>query len=67
MERYDTHDFDLIEHIPPSSHALTEKIGNILKHSTAWNADITNIDKSTGNYRLILNGVLKQQLQEKSN
>ena len=58
MEKYYTRDFDLIEHIPPSSNALREKIGNILKGSKNWTANVSNIDKVTGNYQIILQGTL---------
>jgi len=60
MEKFYTRDFDLIELIPPSSNALREKIGNILRSSKDWRADVSRIDKSTGNYRIILRGTLKQ-------
>lgn len=58
--RYNTRDFDLIEHIPPSSNALRVKIGNILKISTNWTANVKSIDESTGNYSIVLQGTLKE-------
>ncbi len=60
MLKFYTRDFDLIEHIPPSSNALREKIGNILKCSKNWSANVANIDKSTGNYQIILQGTLRE-------
>ncbi|MBN2008503.1 hypothetical protein JW960_04060 [candidate division KSB1 bacterium] len=60
VEKYYTRDFDLIEHIPPSSNALREKIGNILKGSQNWTANVSNIDKITGSYQIILQGTLNR-------
>ena len=60
MENFNTRDFDLIEHIPPSSNALREKIGNILKNSRTWSADVANLDDNTGAYRIVLQGTLKR-------
>ena len=60
MEKYYTRDFDLIEHIPSSSNALREKIGNILKGSQNWTANVSNIDKVTGTYQIILQGTLSK-------
>ena len=61
MEKYYTRDFDLIEHIPASSNALREKIGNILKVSDNWTANVSNIDKVTGNYQIVLQGTLSKK------
>jgi hypothetical protein len=52
-------DFDLIELIPPSSNALRVKIGNILKLSSSWTAAVKSIDQKTGDYRIVLQGTLK--------
>lgn len=60
MEKFYTRDFDLLEHIPSSSNALREKIGNILKCSKNWTANVSNIDKVSGNYQIILQGTLKK-------
>ena len=60
VENFYTRDFDLIEHIPPSSNALREKIGSILKGSQKWYANVTNIDKMTGTYQIILQGTLSR-------
>lgn len=60
MDKFYTRDFDLIEHIPPSSNALREKIGNILRLSSSWTADVTSIDKATGDYQIVLQGTLKK-------
>jgi hypothetical protein len=60
MEKFNTRDFDLIEHIPPSSNALREKIGNILKSSKSWSADVAGVDKQSGEYRIVLQGTLKK-------
>lgn len=59
MRRFNMRDFDLIEHIPPSSNALRVKIGNILKLSTSWTAAVKSIDSHTGDYRIVLQGTLK--------
>jgi len=61
MQNYYTRDFDLIEHIPPSSNALREKIGNILKSSKNWTANVSNIDKVSGSYQIILQGTLRKE------
>lgn len=60
MEKFNTLDFDLIEHIPPSSNALREKIGNILKNSSSFSASVASIDRTSGNYRIVLQGTLKK-------
>ncbi len=60
VDKFYTRDFDLIEHIPPSSNALREKIGNILKGSQNWTANVTNIDKMSGTYQIVLQGTLSQ-------
>ena len=59
MVDYNMRDFDLIELIPPSSNALRVKIGNILKLSTSWTAAVKSIDQKTGDYRIVLQGTLK--------
>jgi hypothetical protein len=60
IEKFYTRDFDLIEHIPDSSNALREKIGNILKCSKNWTANVSNVDKVTGSYQIVLQGTLKK-------
>ena len=60
MQNFYTRDFDLIEHIPPSSNALREKIGNILKYSKNWTANVSCVDKNSGSYQIILQGTLKK-------
>ena len=61
MEKYNTREFDLIEHISPSSDILKTKIWNILKNSSDWNANIASIDRKNGSYQIILRGTLKQE------
>ena len=63
MQKYYTRDFDLIEHIPHSSNALREKIGNILRCSKNWTANVANIDKMSGSYQIILQGTLRKDGQ----
>ena len=60
IEKFYTRDFDLIEHIPDSSNALREKIGNILRCSKNWTANVSNIDKVSGSYQIILQGTLRK-------
>jgi len=60
MEPVNTHDFDLLEHIPPTSNLLRQKIENILKNSEAWTADVIRVDQDTGRYRIVLQGTLKK-------
>ncbi|MBN1352263.1 hypothetical protein JXJ21_22895 [candidate division KSB1 bacterium] len=61
MEKYNTREFDLIEHVPGSSDIFRRKIWNILEGSSDWNAIITTIDKDRGTYSVVLQGTLKQQ------
>jgi len=59
MINFNMRDFDLIELIPPSSNALRVKISNILKLSSSWTAAVKSIDQKTGDYRIVLQGTLK--------
>ena len=60
MENFNTRDFDMIEHISPSSKLVQDKIKNILRASEDWTAKINTIEPSTGTYQLVLHGTLKK-------
>lgn len=60
MENFNTRDFDMIEHISPSSKLVQDKIKNILRASEDWTAKINTIEPSTGTYQLVLLGTLKK-------
>ncbi len=60
MKKFYTRDFDWIENVPPSSVALRNKVKNILQLSKDCKANVTSLDKTTGNFQIIFQGTLRQ-------
>ena len=60
MPEFNTYDFDWIEFVPPSSVALKQKIRNILRTSEDCSANVTDLNLSTGEFQIILQGKLKR-------
>ncbi len=61
MFTFNSRELDLIEILPASSPALKQNLEHIIEESSKWNAAIASIDPSTGTYRIVLEGTLRQQ------
>ena len=57
---FDTRDFLILEHLPPCSNALRQKIASILLNSKQWRAVVEKIDADRGTFRLVLEGTLRE-------
>lgn len=61
MFPFNSRELDLIEVLPASSPALKQNLEQIIEDSSKWNAAIASLDPSTGTYRIVLEGTLRQQ------
>ena len=60
MYRFRLQDLTMLEAKPTSPTNLTEKIGELLSHSLSSAARLELLDRKTGEYRLIIHGILDQ-------
>jgi len=60
MFKFNSRELDLIEVLPASSPALKQNLEQIIDESSKWNAAIASLDHSTGKYRIVLEGTLRQ-------
>ena len=58
MYRFRLQDLAMLEVKPTSPANLTEKIGELLSHSLSSAARVELVDPKTGEYRLLLHGIL---------
>jgi hypothetical protein len=61
MRKYNTHDLEWIEEVQPSSVAFRQQMRNILHLSENCSANVQNLNLTTGEFQIILNGKLKQR------
>ncbi len=61
MRKYNTHDLEWIEDVQPSSFAFRQQLRNILHLSENCSANIENLNLTTGEFQIILDGKLKQR------
>ncbi len=66
MRQFKTRSLDFIEILPPSSSALKENLAQLLHESPTLAAVITDYDKRTGTFKMVIQGRLpeKQQIQQ---
>ena len=60
MRKFNTQDIDWIEDVQPSSFAFRQKMKNILQLSENCSADVRNLNLTTGEFQITLNGKLKE-------
>lgn len=58
MPRFRMHDLSTLEASPTSPATLREKLGALLVHSVAAQAQVELVDRETGEYRVVLQGTL---------
>jgi hypothetical protein len=61
MEKYNTSDLEWIEDVQPSSLAFRQKLRNILHLTENCSANVQNLNLTTGEYQITLDGKLMQQ------
>ncbi len=60
MRKFNTQDLDWIEDVQPSSIAFRQKMRNILYLTENCSANVQNLNLTTGEFQITLNGKLKQ-------
>jgi hypothetical protein len=58
MPRFRIHDLNVLEVSPTSPATLRDKLGALLVHSVAAQAQVEMVDRETGEYRVVLQGTL---------
>lgn len=58
MPRFRVADFPLLEKAPTSAAMLGAKLGEVLASSTTARAHVESYDPRTGDYRIVLQGLL---------
>ena len=61
MQKYNTSDIEWIEEVQPSSVAFRQKLRNILQLTENCSANVQNLNLTTGEYQIVLNGKLMQR------
>ena len=57
---YPKDDFALLSCLPDSSNELLEKINTILGQSESWNARVIYVERESGEYRILISGMMKE-------
>lgn len=64
MFQFNSRELDLLEILPASSPALKQNLAQIIDDSSKCNAAIASLDKSTGTYRIVLEGSLRKNMEK---
>jgi len=58
MPRFRVNDLNHLEKSPTSPATLRDKLGDLLVHSVAAQAQVELVDRETGEYRVVVQGTL---------
>lgn len=61
MSRFRIQDLPALEVSPTSPGTLRRKIGDLLVHSVSAAARVEEVNRETGEYRVVLQGILDQE------
>jgi hypothetical protein len=61
MPRFRLQDLSILEVSPTSPGTLRQKLGELLVHSVNAAARVELVDRQTGEYRVVLQGILDQE------
>ncbi len=61
MPRFRFHDLKTLETAPTSPGAMRSKVSEMILHSTVCRAKVESINQETGEYRIVLQGSLDKE------
>ncbi|HMC81952.1 MAG TPA: hypothetical protein VKL61_01810 [Candidatus Polarisedimenticolia bacterium] len=64
MPKFQVRDFRSLEEAPSSPGTLRTKVDDLLIHSTLARVKVENLNRETGEYRVVLQGTLEKQRGE---